>query len=170
MTTENARVVAIDGSSSTRRYIVQVDTGFAVSDRPTFAIEFPPWTQPTLKIGDVLPITFAASLVEAAGGGAATSGITVYTFVPGGSADPANRVYNAWAALMAAHNADSGLRAIYLDNTSGAIVIPAGTHTLNNRTRVLPKPGIATPMTVSLAAGAVLSQPYYLSPLLNFQA
>ena len=170
MTTENIRVVAIEGTSSGRRYICQVDTGFPISSRPTFALEVPPWVPATLKIGDVMTIAMAASLVESAGGGAAASGITVYTFAPGGVADPTNRIYTAWATLMAAHNADLGQRAIYFDNAAGAISIPTGTHPFNGRTRLLPKPGLSTPMAVSLAAGAVLDQPYYIAPQLNLQA
>jgi hypothetical protein len=170
MTTENARIVAIEGTSSGKRYICQLDTGFPLASRPTFALEIPPWVQATLKIGDVMPVSLAASLVEAAGGGAATSGITVYTFAPGGVADPANQIYTTWSTLMTAHNGDAGQRAIYFDNTAGSIVITAGTHTFNNRTRLLPKPGRPTPMAITLTTGAVLSQPYYISPQLNFQA
>jgi len=169
MTTENVRIVAIEGTSSTRRYICQLDTGFAAALRPTFAIEVPPWVPATLKIGDVMTVAMVASLVEAAGGGAATSDVTVYTFAPGGAADPANRIYVTWAALMVAHAADTGQRAIYFDNTAAAIIITTGTHALNGRTRLLPKPGLATPMAISLVAGAVLDQPYYISPSLNFQ-
>ncbi len=169
MTTENARIVAIEGTSSGKRYICQIDTGFPVASRPTFALEIPPWFPVTLKIGDVMPVSMAASLVEAAGGGIATSGITVYTFAPGGVADPTNRIYTTWATLMTAHNTDAGQRAIYFDDTAAAIVITAGTHTFNNRTRLLPKPGRPTPMAITLVTGAIMDQPYYIAPQLNFQ-
>lgn len=169
MTTENIRVVAIEGTSSNKRYVCQLDTGFPVTLRPTFALEIPPWFPVTLKIGDVMPVSLAASLVEAAGGGLSASGITVYTFAPGGVADPTNRIYITWAALMVAHNADTGQRAIQFDDTAAGIVITAGTHTFNNRTRLLPKPGRPTPMAITLVTGAIMDQPYFISPQLNFQ-
>ena len=170
MTTVNVRVVALEGTSSGRRCLCQYDDGLSQTTRPTFSIEVPFWMQSTLKVGDLLTVSLQPSRVEAVGGGAAGSPITVYTFAPGGSADPTNRIYTTWAALMTAHNADTGLRAIYFDDTAGTITIPTGSQAFGGRTSLQPKPGRPTPMVITLTAGTVLAQPAYLSPLLNLQA
>jgi hypothetical protein len=170
MIVENMRLVGIETNGSTRKLIYQEDTGFPQTSRLTFAVEVPPWVPFQFTLGSTLGAYLESSRVEAVGGGLASSGYLTYTFQPSGVADPTNRVYTSWASLMTAHNADTGQRIIYFDDSAGTITIPTGAQNFGGRTRLLPAPGRPTPMTITLTAGTTLVAPYFVSPLLTFAA
>lgn len=164
MTTENIRLVVVEATSSAKRYVFQYDTGFPQATRVTFAIDVPYYLMLQWAPGSTaFSLSQETSRVESVGGGITTSDITTFTFRPGAAADPTNRIYDTWAALMTAHNANTGQRLIYFDNSSASITIPTGSHPFNSRTRLLPAAGMTLPVDVTLAAGAILDSPSFIS-------
>jgi len=170
MTTENIRLVGMDLTTSTRRLMLQVDSGFPLSTRPTFALEMPPHAMLNLKVGDALTVSPQSSLVEAVGGGVLPSGSGSFTFRPGAAPDPANNIYDTWAALLVAHAANANERIIYFNNSAGVITIPVGVVDFLSRTRLLPAAGMVLPVPITLAAGAALTNPAFVSVSLRWQA